>query len=521
MAIGELKRQRSSRFKGLVCFVTDFFILSHSLRRQCNWCKTANGADSAGGNADPDADYEGDADPIIPPSISRLESHVVDSLTNGVFTAPTISATSSSVSAPITTLTRGPPPGWPTAAPPPTVALPTTATSATEKSTEIYNALSATTATGAVSRPSIFASSSTKKGGMASITTGADGQNAGKGTDTQAACTPTRTTPAPSATWTSCEYKQRDGKLNPDVRWLNNTRDVVSMAQSVLWNGVAYGLSGDAAFAKRATDLIYTWYLDPRTAANPRLTYSQIVRGPKKEAGGYTGILDWRMNMKVVNAIVIMRNKGAEAWNQVIAAAMNSWAQEYVDWLNKSPAGKEGAKVANNHATFYYNQLISMNILLGDIPAAQAAANAYFTGPFMKQITANGEQPFEALRTRPFHYRCFNLEGAIANAKLADNLGLNFWSAKTSAGSTLQTAADYLIDLNPEEEDGTELGVLVAAIQAAYGDPNGKYQAFLDDDANTGDQEGVQSWRFYNNKEAFNASPAKGFTKSSQKFPAK
>lgn len=352
-----------------------------------------------------------------------------------------------------------------------------------------------------------------------------DARNSSKaasgGGDGGSKCTPSRTSVAPTATWTVCPYKQRDGKLNPDVRWLNNTKDVVAMANSVFFNGIAFGLTNQTVNAERATKFIYEWFLDPRKGVNPALSYGQVIRGPPgDQEGGYTGILDWRMLMKVVNTVVILRSRGAESWNSVMAVAANQWATKYLEWLQTSQAGKDMLlEGTNNHVSFFYNQLISLYILQGDLEGAQRAANRFFTGPFMKQIIASGEQPFEAARTRPFHYRCFNLEALIANAKMADNLGLNMWSAKTDKGSTIQTAVDFAMGLEVgEEEDVTELAPHVAAVQAAYGDPTGKYARWLGDAANTGDPERKAAWRVYNDRQAFLSSPARGNFKSSQRF---
>jgi len=65
------------------------------------------------------------------------------------------------------------------------------------------------------------------------------------------------------------------------------------------------------------------------------------------------------------------------------------------------------------------------------------------------------------------------------NAKLGDQLGVDFWSAKSKYGATIQTVLDYTMSLNPKKEDVTEILPHVASIAAAYGDPTGKYAAFL------------------------------------------
>lgn len=57
---------------------------------------------------------------------------------------------------------------------------------------------------------------------------------------------------------------------------------------------------------------------------------------------------------------------------------------------------------------------MAVAVAVGDVESAQRIAKAFFTGrKYMDQIAASGEQPFEAVRTRPYHYRCFNLEALI------------------------------------------------------------------------------------------------------------
>lgn len=133
--------------------------------------------------------------------------------------------------------------------------------------------------------------------------------------------------------------------MNPDVRQLNDTQYIVSLSQAALWNGVAYGLTNDSSFAQRAADYLTTFFLDPRTAMNPSLDYAQLIRGPDAE-GGYVGIVDFRGMVKIVNSIVILRAKGANEWNSVLATAMNKWATKYIDWLTKSDYGQKAAGVA-------------------------------------------------------------------------------------------------------------------------------------------------------------------------------
>ncbi|KAG8747250.1 hypothetical protein FRC10_001866 [Ceratobasidium sp. 414] len=296
-----------------------------------------------------------------------------------------------------------------------------------------------------------------------------------------ASCTTSPTTSMkPSETWRTCPYKARDGRVNPDVRKLRNAAEVVDMSQAVLWNAIASVASGSASNAKNAAFFIDRFFLNDNTRMNPHAGYGQVVRGPPgMQAGSYMGVLDMRGLVKVVNAVLVLRETNSQYWTREMDTKMVSWADQYVKWVEASAVGKKAARAANNHGSFYPNQIAALKILMGDLPGAKAVLQAYFDNQFQEQVVASGEQPLEAVRTRPFHYRCFNLEAIITNAKLADYIGANFWDRRSKYGATIQTAVNYLMSLDPNGEKVEEALPHVAAVAAAYGDPKGTYAQYL------------------------------------------
>ena len=82
---------------------------------------------------------------------------------------------------------------------------------------------------------------------------------------------------------------------------------------------------------------------------------------------------------------------------------------------HRPPATKDCC--SSNHATFFYAQLAAVRLMADDETGAQEALNRYFNYQFMDQIAASGEQPFEAVRANPYHYRCFNLEAMIVSQR--------------------------------------------------------------------------------------------------------
>lgn len=87
---------------------------------------------------------------------------------------------------------------------------------------------------------------------------------------------------------------------------------------------------------------------------NPNVNFGQMVRGPgdNGQKGTFTGILDIRGIVKIVNALLILRTgvrKGSDVSQrgeddvQSVDAAMRRWVSQYVRWLQTSPLAEKAA----------------------------------------------------------------------------------------------------------------------------------------------------------------------------------
>ena len=139
----------------------------------------------------------------------------------------------------------------------------------------------------------------------------------------------------------------------------------------------------------------------------------------------------------------------------------------------------------SNHGTFYFNQLCALYAFVGDNSSAISELEWFYNNTFPAQINANGDQPLESSRTRPFHYRAYNLAALVANAQIGDVVGLSpsAWNRTTSAGATILDALNYAIAQNASASDeadaATELNPTIAIIASKFGDPTGKFAAYL------------------------------------------
>jgi len=246
---------------------------------------------------------------------------------------------------------------------------------------------------------------------------------------------------------------------------------------------LAWVLTGSSDYSANAAHFINTWFINPDTAMTPNLQYAQIHRGPDGQNGTHTGILDFKKMAKITSAILILRNGKSPDWTCKLDDQMMNWTTSYIDWIMSSPIAYEESTADNNHGTYFCNQLASLQILVSDMDGAINTTKSYFAKQFQIQVDGDGEQPLEAARTHPYHYRCYNLAAMIVNARIGSYLGLDLWNTTSSKKGTIKAAADFtmLQTLDPSDGDGPiwELYPPVATVASAYGDPDCKYALFL------------------------------------------
>ncbi|KAG8688382.1 hypothetical protein FRC11_005539 [Ceratobasidium sp. 423] len=252
--------------------------------------------------------------------------------------------------------------------------------------------------------------------------------------------------------YVTCPYERRDGQFNPDYRLAND-----SGATQALMDALFYA---------------------PHHLQIPRPQYSQTsrwvwLRGPGTQVGSPTGVLDMHWWPKALSGILLMKEMGV--WSDADLEGVVNWAKAYIPWLRMNELAKAERASDNNHGSYFFNQLAALEILVGDLDGAKATVQDYFTGIYMPQIDEKCDQPKESARTHPYHYRGYNLCAMINNARLAEFVGYDGWNAKASSGGGIQATADHAMQFTPGPgEAASELFP-----QVKFGDPSGKYAAFL------------------------------------------
>ncbi|GLB45917.1 putative chondroitin AC alginate lyase [Lyophyllum shimeji] len=196
----------------------------------------------------------------------------------------------------------------------------------------------------------------------------------------------------PEEIWKQCTYVYHDGLFNPDARLINDVGNFQMLSDAVLYNAIAFALtsSGSSFYSMTAVNYIKTWFLDPATRMNPNLNFAQMKRGPQ-------GQRSERMT-KITAGIMILRKTQCTEWTPDLDNEMNAWTQQYARWLEADPTAILESLAPNNHGTLYCKSV-----------------------SLLTQINATGEQPYEAVRTRPYRYRAYNLAELIMSGVTLPN----------------------------------------------------------------------------------------------------
>lgn len=240
-----------------------------------------------------------------------------------------------------------------------------------------------------------------------------------------------------------CPYVQRDGQRNPEVDSGTDRQDVEKVFDSAYDLSLAWYYTGEKRYARKAGQVLRTWFLDPATRMNPNLDHAQFI--PCKYDGRAIGIIDFSQSYTSVLDALALLDTGAPGWNRKDRTGMTEWNTDFLGWLKDSDFGKQEAAAANNHGTFYDMLLAGLACATGDKALARRTVLDARGKRVAPQIAADGSQPQELARTRSWHYSTFDLVAYTRLAAIGRHVGVDLWSYRGPDGQSLFKAVDYLL----------------------------------------------------------------------------
>lgn len=246
-------------------------------------------------------------------------------------------------------------------------------------------------------------------------------------------------------------YVRRDGETNPEIRRIEDAKNMRLMTDGVKKLAMAYHLSGDEKYAEKASELLRVWFLNPETAMNPNLNYAQVVPGVYDNGRGI-GIIDLSCMNEMYDHVRMIRRSAA--WDDATDKAFTSWMIRFTDWLVNSSHGKDEKTQPNNHGTYYDLLVCTSYLFIGEKEKAAEYVRESMHSRF-DEITADGATPRELARTKAWNYSTMNLKGLLFSCLAAEKAGVDMWHYTNPAGATIQTAIDWY---EPYVLEGKEWG---------------------------------------------------------------
>ena len=280
-------------------------------------------------------------------------------------------------------------------------------------------------------------------------------------------------------------YIRRDGETNPASQSLKESdrQRIGALGENTEILGLAYYLTGDEKYAKKAAELIHVWFLEEATRMNPNVNHAQCR--PGHNDGTKSGVLDGRLLIKALEASLLIKN--SLSFSEANHKSLKDWAAKYLEWLTNNKMALDEAESKNNHGTYYDLQAIYFALYADNYEVAARIAEKFEKHRILSQIQPDGSMPEEIARTRPLFYSIYNLHAMFLVAQLAKKVDVDLWK-KGDEESRLRVGLDNLIpyvDSNNKwpqktigEADRMEMLPILQMANQAY--PSGDYLNFVE-----------------------------------------
>lgn len=232
-------------------------------------------------------------------------------------------------------------------------------------------------------------------------------------------------------------YVRKDGFSNPD-KFTAHRDAMIRLSVQVPALAAAYRVTKHARYAEHAERSLHAWFVAPDTRMNPHLEHAQAIIGVNTGRG--IGVIDTLHLVEVARAVSVLASVRP---NVALYGPTRAWFGAYLTWMNASPNGVDERNQKNNHGSCWALQAAQFALLTGrgaELKTARERLKALVPG----QVAADGSQPLELARTKPYGYSLFNLDILAACARLLSTSQENLWTYRGAAGGSIADALAYM-----------------------------------------------------------------------------
>ncbi len=237
-------------------------------------------------------------------------------------------------------------------------------------------------------------------------------------------------------------YVSRDGISNPELERYDRNK-LSDMASRVTTLSLAWYLSGNEQYARRAVEQLKVWFLNKDTRMNPNLNYAQVAPGRYEGRGRCYGVIDGYSFVEMLDAVQLLEQ--SPSFSKRDQKALRSWFTKFLDWILTSKQGIEEGNQRNNHSIAHDVQVIAYALYVGNMKVAEQYVRDFPEKRIFAQVMPDGRQPQELRRTLAFGYSQYNLSHMIDVFQMGRHMGINIDDAVSAEGAGFYKAMDFML----------------------------------------------------------------------------
>lgn len=202
-------------------------------------------------------------------------------------------------------------------------------------------------------------------------------------------------------------YLIKDGYVNPEINEYDRPL-LGEMANRCRVLSVVYYWSGEEKYYDAFVNQLKAWFVNEDTYMYPNLEYSQVVPGRNDNKGNLSGAIDSYQFNDVLEAVRLVNLKNAI--DEDLIWALQKWFLSFIEWNDSTDYYNRLFKINNNIGLAYDVTFENILLFVGNYSRAKSIAESFGKYRINVQITENGEQPAELVRTKSLSYSLYNLE---------------------------------------------------------------------------------------------------------------
>lgn len=253
-----------------------------------------------------------------------------------------------------------------------------------------------------------------------------------------------------------CPYVIRDGLRNPEADKWTDGNGASRMMESSYILSLAWYYTDREAYARHASRILQTWFLDETTRMNPNMYYSQMIPclGVDDNPYAFSGLIDLSHAFtSVLDSVSILDSTKAPGWAKENTVEFKKWSNQFLSWLTESKTGRSALTAFNNHGNFAGLMGVALGMFVGNNSISHKLL--LDTRPRIDDsFSSNGSQPHELIRTRSFHYSTFSLVAFTRLAALGEKMSVDLWGYTGPGGQSILKAIEFLV---PAALDGQDV----------------------------------------------------------------